>query len=741
MRTIATISSRNLSVRIFRAAFALGAVLLPLQALAAELLVQREHPNPVILNFGSATGLTEGQDGNLYIFGQGLRYLDGHWSEQVFRLDAQGEIDRTWQLRQASLDKVTAVAATPSGDVFLATSHASGARLHKYRTDGSRIENWQVDVNFDITHLEFDAMDRLVMAGGFDAPYDRLAIIDMQTGIALPPGFQLPPGGLISMNRVPDGRLYIATFDISTSTTTLVRVGTDGSIDPSWSVTMPTLIGPVAAAPGGDLYVSTITHETGTPTVRLVKLRGEDGTIEPLWTPTATFNDDWPRITSMAVASDGSLFVAGDFTEIVGMPRPGIAKLQGHGSGANDPVWQAPGWLETWEWVYAMTEHGGALQIVGQFVGQGSDPEPASAARLDLSSGDLLAAQRLGTPGRIDYMVRQSNGGTVISGQFSLVDGHRVPHIARLDENWQVDTAWQLDLTGIIYAIVEDASGRLLVAGNFQVTEQPDLLNLIRVSGRGPAAIDMNWLPMPDGAVHELAVDDDGTVYLSGYMQTLFGQPVGSLVRLDPDSNLPDLFWTPSISGSGLFLDGSGFLYVSHSIGLQKRIVRLPTSGSGEPDPQWSSVPNSTGGGKLAIDAEGNLVVAGNYPLTFITQSSHLLAYPTAPDPHKAIAPIWQRQPGGTANDLVISPSNLAYFVFSRGLGTGSMSPVLRILPDGQTDTTLGTLFSGSAKVVELEGNTMLFAGTPGWTARGFRTGLAVFDLRDDPIFAGDFDS
>lgn len=635
--------------RRLKAMAALGMALCLASTAFGQQLVLRDTPNLTMLRKGSAHHTVKAVDGSLLIRGE-FDYFDGIQVNGLVRLSPQGNVDPAWQ--PADPGSVTAIAGSATGDVFIATTTAaSERRLRKLTASGALVPGWEITPNGEISTMEMDAQGRLLVAGGFTmiAGQSRggFAVLDPDTGLVGPAEPSLPDGYVGRLRRAPDGTIHLVLQQ--TGSAELLRLGPDGTLDPDWSVTVDGSVSDLAIASNGDAFLITSVPVDWRVKTRLVKVLAQSGTVDATWDPTAGWTPNSGSIYSIDVDASGSVFVTGTFDEIAGAPRPGFAKLQGQGAGANDPDWQPPAWLNESSpaLVSNAIVHANRLQIVGDFVVTDLQPRPISAARLDLHSGELVNAQQAARAGIVTAQLRQRKGGTIVAGDFLQIDGEPRSHLARLTDDWQLDPAWHLPLVGDVRTLAEDASGRVLIGGAFHVQGQPGLRNLIRVDGAGAGNVDPTWLPDPDGQVNDLAIGSDGQVYLAGYLQALGGESRGSLARLHPNTGVADPAWTPMVSAnvSALLLDDNGLLYASHSTsGGGIRVWRYPIHGSGQADPTWSTASGWTSARRMKLDSNGTLLVSGAYPASAFSTVGHLAAYPSTGT--GSIQPVWEHSLG-----------------------------------------------------------------------------------------------
>ena len=224
--------------------------------------------------------------------------------------------------------------------------------------------------------------------------------------------------------------------------------------------------------------------------------------------------------------------------------------------------------------------------------------------------------------GTIQIVVLQSDGKILIGGAFtSLAPNGGVSvtrnHIARLNPDGSLDTAFDPNANGTVFAIVLQADGKILVGGDFNGANSigGQARNFIARLDATTGAAD-SFDPSGDDSVLTIAVQADGKILAGGLFNGIGGQPRLGIARLDPSSGLADSF-DPHAAGEvdtiaaqrdGKILAGGLF----NEIGGQTRhrIARLdPVTGLAD-----SFNPNANGQvSALFVQADGKILVSGSF--------------------------------------------------------------------------------------------------------------------------------
>jgi trimeric autotransporter adhesin len=318
---------------------------------------------------------------------------------------------------------------------------------------------------------------------------------------------------------------------------TLVHIMADGTVDPLWT---PTADGPVTALllDNQTLYLGgNFLSVNGVERWRLAA-------VDPVTSELTSWN---PKLGTAnlvnALASSGAVvYVGGVFELVNAVVVPGTG-LRGEGrrnlaavdavSGAATP-WN-PNILEGE--VKALAIGGSLLYAGGSFeqVGLvGQETVRFSLAAFDVASG--LAApwnpSIRGLNGDVVYALQVSDGLVYVGGRFDEVGGQARENLAAVDQTTGLAASWHLPANDTVWTLFDD--GRRLYIGG--------LFTAIGGQARGRlAAIDKTtgllttWNPNANGPVRTI-VASGGKIYVGGDFTMIDGRPRNSLAVLDPET-------------------------------------------------------------------------------------------------------------------------------------------------------------------------------------------------------------
>jgi uncharacterized delta-60 repeat protein len=246
----------------------------------------------------------------------------------------------------------------------------------------------------------------------------------------------------------------------------------------------------------------------------------------------------------------------------------------------------------------AMLLAGGAAAVRGQSALDGFDPN---------------------ANGQADVVVVQPDGKILIGGEFTTLSPNGgVPvtraHIARLNPDGTLDTAFNPNANNPVFSIAVQADGKILVGGNFTSIGGQTRNFIARLDAITGLADSFD--PNANSAVYTVAVQADGKILAGGLFTNIGGQTRNDIARLDATTGLADSFdpnangevLSIAVQGDGKILAGGFFT----SIGGQPRnnIARLDAT-TGLAD---SFDPNAAGFVySITVQADGKILVGGSF--------------------------------------------------------------------------------------------------------------------------------
>ncbi|MGA8277515.1 MAG: delta-60 repeat domain-containing protein [Rhodanobacteraceae bacterium] len=284
---------------------------------------------------------------------------------------------------------------------------------------------------------------------------------------------------------------------------------------------------------------------------------------------------------AVAVQADGKILLGGDFSDIGGTVRGGVARLNVDGS------------------------------IDTSFV----DPNVDSEVRA---------------------IAVQPDGRILIGGAFDQAGGQPRHDLARLNADGSLDTGFSdPDLhngaaSGTVWSIALQPDGKILIAGDFTeigATAQSYLARLSAAGARDTGFADPQLCCLPARSV---ALQADGKILVAGSFSQAGGSTHFYLARYSTSGSLDTAFPAdepPGPIGSGIAVGGDGSIYVDGgyltSNQMNSRLVsELSTSGALVSS--YDDLSNDGSADTFVLQPDGKLLIGGTFE-TVASQSRHAL--------------------------------------------------------------------------------------------------------------------
>lgn len=319
---------------------------------------------------------------------------------------------------------------------------------------------------------------------------------------------------------------------------------------------------------------------------RVIRL-DTDGTIDSSFSTAYYLNQG--KFSALAVQDDGGVLVGGNFTQLGGYSLPFLARLKPGGAADGSFLPKMGGVVEAI-----------AVQPDGRIVVAGSFKTVAGVARKYIArlnaDGSLDASFDPGAGPNVSIarIALQPDGKIVIGGLFTQVGTTACNHIARLNADGSLDTAFVTgagfdDLLYGVEALALQPDGKILAAGNFTAYNGAARTRVARLNPDGSLdALFDAGAHVPMNACG-LAVQYDGKILVGLGVPNSVSSLTGGLVRLNADGS-PDATFDPGmgpvpggIYGAAVQPDGkilvSRFFTTFNGV-ARNAIARLNTTGT-----------------------------------------------------------------------------------------------------------------------------------------------------------------
>jgi len=379
----------------------------------------------------------------------------------------------------------------------------------------------------------------------------------------------------------------------------------------------------------------------------LAPASAQDGSLDLTFNPgqgVMLANDDPGRVHSIALQEDGKILIGGRFGQYNGVARKGIARLNADGSldTSFDPgTGTGPG-SSNGRIVFSIAiQPDGKIVIGGDFeningIARSGIARLNADGSLDTSFDPGAGVDILSPELGIKNILLQPDGKILAGGQFSQFNGSPISGIVRLNSDGSLDSSFDpgtsVTINGVVNAIALQTDGRILLAGYFTEFNGSVVNEVIRLNadgtidptfdtGEGPVSI--GALPGQATTLYHLNVQTDGRIIVAGHFQLFDGEERNHIVRLYANGSLDTSFDPSDASGLGAgaaiystIIQPDGKIVIGGNFNWfqgagHNSIVRLETNGTVDPtfNPGYGVVDAIY---TMTRQPDGRIVLGGN---------------------------------------------------------------------------------------------------------------------------------
>ena len=562
-------------------------------------------------------------DGKVVVGGR-LTALNGQPVSNLVRLNADGTLDASFQATGAGPDAaVSALALQPDGKLLVGGMFANvrgqaAALLVRLLPSGALDTSFATRngpaANKNVTAVALQADGKVLISGYGLTDFGPGNPVRLTNAGTLDASFQAAMNQSLNQLSVqPDGRILGG----QSNNGPLVRLLATGAPDPGFQV--PAGLGAVTGwqlLPNGQvlvgIYDPTTSYATATYALS-VSLLNSNGTRDSGFEPHLQAQG---LVSCMALQADGKLLLGGDFDEVNGTARYGLARL--NPTGTLDATYAPQAAFGT-TITNLVLQPDGKLLVGGKFSVLGGSPRSGLARLLPSGVADASFAPAFVTPavlGTVQQLALQPDGQVLIV-RYATTGG-----FVRLTATGQPDPSFQPDPGLQPRVLLVQPDGKIVVSAysSFGAT-YPPVLRLLPSGAADPAFNQPAARPNHSG-VTSLARYDDGRLLVAGQFEGLGSVSSPGVVRLLADGTPDVTFSTPTPAIS----------YVIHDAVIQPngRIMVAGLFNAGGPylagtsrllangalDPSYSPLQGPTSGTySLAIQPDGKILAAGEFTL------------------------------------------------------------------------------------------------------------------------------
>lgn len=270
----------------------------------------------------------------------------------------------------------------------------------------------------------------------------------------------------------------------------------------------------------------------------------EPGDLDLSFDPGSSVDD---AVLTTAVQNDGRVLIGGLFRSVHGALRTGLARLDADGSTDESfPGDLAGGSISVNDIILQPDQK---ILVGGSFTNINGLAR-GHLARLEADGSvdnSFLARLGDGTSVNVSKLALQSDGKIIVAGSFTSVNGVSRTGLARLNADGSLDPAFLDGMGGpagaTITSITIQTDGRIIVSGYFETFNGVARPYLVRLNADGSVdASFLNSLAGPDSVVRTVGLQPDGRLVIGGIFSAVNGTNQPGIARLHADGSLDETF-------------------------------------------------------------------------------------------------------------------------------------------------------------------------------------------------------
>ena len=231
---------------------------------------------------------------------------------------------------------------------------------------------------------------------------------------------------------------------------------------------------------------------------------------------------------------------------------------------------------------------------------------PIAAGTLDLSLPPITISG-----GSISLTIPLENGGILIGGSFTTVNGVTRNRIARLSPDGSLDLTFNPSFDGAVNTIHVFSDGSMLIAGQFTTLGGVNFNRIVKLNPDGKP--DPLFVAGTDNAVTTILARPDGKIIIGGSFRSVNNVSRSYLARLNTNGSLDSTF-NPAVTSpvSCLASQGDGKIMVggSSSILSGSSIARLESNGTRDTSFTCSSIGAVA---SIVVAPDGKILIGGSF--------------------------------------------------------------------------------------------------------------------------------
>lgn len=461
----------------------------------------------------------------------------------IARLNSDGTLDNSfspgyfYDSSSSSNQYLSSILVQPDGKLLIgglfkkhsATQSLSAAsvanNIIRLNANGTR-DNSFTNIGSDdaIYDIALQSNGNFIASGYFDT-YDNVARRKITRAFSngnIDMSFNTGTGansGILATKVLPDGKIMIAGgFRLYNGVVRnrIAKLNSDGTLDMFFNSNL-LIDSPITVfkiqQDGKILIGGNFTNIGGIARNKIARLNA-DSSLDLTFSVGASFNS---YVTDIAIQNDGKIIVVGNFTTYNGISCPRIARLNTNGSldttfnvgtGANDSIF------------HVAIQNDGKVIIGGYFTSFNGSSKYGLLRLNSDGSTDSTFLIGSGLNGNVRHIEQLPNGKILICGGLAIYNNVYIGNIIRLNSNGTLDTTFisGANSTASIETFIILPDGKIVIGGSGLVYSNNGSQNIVKldVNGNFDSNFSANLISTTNSTVRALGQQDDGKIIACG---------------------------------------------------------------------------------------------------------------------------------------------------------------------------------------------------------------------------------
>ena len=383
------------------------------------------------------------------------------------------------------------------GGFFYSANGRNRNGLARFNSDGSLDESFSASLGIYPTGIRAITVqpDGKILVGGAFSTSAELSrnIIRLNFDGSEDPSFIARTNSTVfAIALQPDGKILIGGAFTELNDQNRfgnARLNANGSLDATFALSLRTIYA-IAVQPDGNILLGGTFALTSPNVITRIARVSSTGVFDTAFSANASAN---LTVETIKLRTDGKILIGGLFSNVSGVNRTGIARLNADG---------------TLDGSFNVTLAGGRQSV----------------ASIDLDTA----------------------GKVLIGGNFTTVNGAARPYVARLGENGLPETNFAPNggANAAVRAVFAESDGNILIGGEFQNFNGSIKYRLARLDTSGGLSLSFNPAVNINGQVYDIELQPDGKFIVAGSFYFINGTATGFIARFLPDGSLDSSFAT-----------------------------------------------------------------------------------------------------------------------------------------------------------------------------------------------------